>query len=292
MKHVKGDDVDYVLGHSEQELERLSTQARQFEPFTRRVFQAAGVGSGMRVLDVGSGPGDVAFLAAELVGDSGSVTGTDKVPAAVALARARAGGKSLRNVTFREGDPTEMTFDRPFDAIVGRFILMHCGDPPTMLRKLAAHLQLGGVMVFLEPVWSFARSLPPVPLYERCCQWIVAAFRSAGAEPEMGIKLHSAFVAAGLPEPSMQMYPVIGGPATSLDWLRGIAGIVNTMQSEIIRLSLATAEEVDSSTLVDRLHAETAATGSVIVAPAMVGAWAQVQHGQESAPRKSSGAER
>jgi hypothetical protein len=184
--------------------------------------------------------------------------------------------KGLRNVAFREGDPTEMIFERPFDAIVGRMILMHCGDPPAMLRKLAAQVQPGGIMVFVEPAWSFARSLPLVPLHERCCQWIVQAFRSAGVETEMGIKLHSAFVVAGLPGPSMQIYPIIGGPAAALDWLRGIAGIVNTMQSEIIRLGLATTEEVGSTTLVGRLNAEAVPTDSVIVAPGMVGAWARV----------------
>jgi len=276
MKQVSDKDVGYVLGHSEQELERISTQARRFEAFTRQVFQAAGVASGMRVLDAGSGPGDVAFLAAELVGSGGSVIGTDKAATAVALARSRASSKGLRNVAFREGDTAQMSFDQPFDAVVGRMILMHCGDPPTMLRKLATHVRPGGVMAFLEPTWSFARSLPLVPLYERCCQWIVEAFRSAGVESDMGIKLHSAFVAAGLPGPSMQMYPIVGGPMAALNWLRGLADIVNTIQSEIIRLGLATAVEIDSSTLADRLYAEAAATDSVIVAPGMVGAWVRV----------------
>ena len=275
MAQVDGNHVEYALGHSEQELERISAQARRFEPFTRQVFQSAGVENGMRVLDVGSGPGDVAFLAAELVGNDGSIIGTDKAPAAVALARARASSKGLRNVEFREGDPTQMTFDRPFDAIVGRLILMHCGDPATMLRKLRFHARPDGIMVFLEPAWSFVRSQPLVPLYQRCCQWIVEAFRSAGIETDMGIKLHSAFVAAGLPAPSMRMYPIVGGPEAAMDWLRGVAGIVHTMRPDIVRLGLATAEEVDSATLVDRLRAEAAATDSVIVAPGMVAAWAR-----------------
>ena len=55
----------YVLGHSERELSRLKAQARMIDPITKRFFQAAGVGASMRVLDVGSGAGDVAFLAAE-----------------------------------------------------------------------------------------------------------------------------------------------------------------------------------------------------------------------------------
>jgi ubiquinone/menaquinone biosynthesis C-methylase UbiE len=105
MKKLEGEAVNYILGHSERELERLGSQARHFEPFTRRVFQAAGLAPGMRVLDVGSGAGDVAFLAAELVGDSGNVVGADRVSAAIATARARAASKGLRNVTFREGDP-------------------------------------------------------------------------------------------------------------------------------------------------------------------------------------------
>ena len=59
----------YLLGHDPDELRRLNAQARVIDPITRRFFQAAGIGPGMRVLDVGSGAGDVAFLAAEIVGE-------------------------------------------------------------------------------------------------------------------------------------------------------------------------------------------------------------------------------
>ena len=61
----------YLLGHSDFELQRLARQAKVLRPTTREWFHAAGMAPGMRVLDVGSGTGDVAFLAAELVGPSG-----------------------------------------------------------------------------------------------------------------------------------------------------------------------------------------------------------------------------
>src|SRR5712692_9244705 len=90
----------YELGHSDRELERLKAQARLIDPITRQFFREAGIVSGMRVLDVGSGAGDVAFLAAELVGEAGEVVGVDRAQAALAAARARANARSLRNVSF------------------------------------------------------------------------------------------------------------------------------------------------------------------------------------------------
>jgi ubiquinone/menaquinone biosynthesis C-methylase UbiE len=80
----------YALGHSNREVDRLSAQARLLEPLTREFLSQAGIVPGMRVLDVGSGAGDVAFLAAELVGDTGTVIGTDRAPGVLAIARARA----------------------------------------------------------------------------------------------------------------------------------------------------------------------------------------------------------
>jgi ubiquinone/menaquinone biosynthesis C-methylase UbiE len=59
-----------VLGHSEAVLRRLTFQAALIEPITRELLVDAGIAEGMRVLDVGTGRGDVAFLVAEIVGDT------------------------------------------------------------------------------------------------------------------------------------------------------------------------------------------------------------------------------
>src|ERR1700675_4963255 len=141
----------YSLGHSEEELERLSVQARLIDPITRRFFVEAGIGPGMRILDVGSGTGNIAFLAAELAGTTGEVIGTDRSPTALAVARERAEARSLSNVSFREGDPAEMNIEQPFDAVVGRYVLMHQPDPAAMLRGVVTHVRPAGVVVFHEP---------------------------------------------------------------------------------------------------------------------------------------------
>jgi ubiquinone/menaquinone biosynthesis C-methylase UbiE len=82
------DDTDYALGRNEAEYERLIEQAELLRPLTRRVFEAAGIGPRMRVLDVGCGVGDVSFLVGEMVGSDGSVVGVDLDGTAVELADA------------------------------------------------------------------------------------------------------------------------------------------------------------------------------------------------------------
>jgi SAM-dependent methyltransferase len=267
----------YVLGHSDREIERLKTQARLIDPITQRFFREAGIIPGMRVLDVGTGAGDVAFLAAEIVGDNGEVVGVDRVPAALEAARARASARSLRNVIFREGDPGEMTFERPFDAVIGRYVLQFQKDPATMLRLIAGHVRPGGVVTFHEIDWSGLGSFPPTPTYDRCCRWGVDTLRLHGTETRMGFKLHSTFVAAGLAPPSMRMEALIGGGANSAALLQLLAELVATLLPEMERLRVATAADVGVETLVERMRNEAIATSSVIFGHYQIGAWSRVQ---------------
>ena len=85
----------YPFQSSDDERQRLIAQGELVAPLTRRLFGNAGIRSGMRVLDIGSGSGDVTFLAAQLVGPEGSVVGVDRDPAQVAFAeeRAKAAGR-------------------------------------------------------------------------------------------------------------------------------------------------------------------------------------------------------
>jgi ubiquinone/menaquinone biosynthesis C-methylase UbiE len=265
--------AEYVLGHSDRELERLSAQARLIEPITRQFFIEAGIVPRMRILDVGSGGGDVTFLAADLVGDKGSVVGVDRAAAAVVAARRRAEARSLKNVSFREGDPAEMTFKKSFDAVVGRYVLMYQADPAHTLRQLGRHLQPGGIIVFQEPDWNALRSFPPVPTYDRCCRWILEAGMRATSNWNMADKLHAAFLAAGLPAPTMRMRTFIGGGTEAGDWLRATAELVATLLPTMEKFGVATAAEVNLATLAERMSQEVAQSNSVIFWRSEVGAW-------------------
>ena len=266
----------YVLGHSEFELGRLARQERLIGHVTREYLQSAGISPGMRVLDVGSGTGSVAFLVAEFVGPSGQVVGTDLAPSAVAAASEGAVARGLKQVSFRQGNPAAMTFEQPFDAVVGRYVLLFQADPAEMLRQLAKLLRPAGVMAFHEPDWSFVRSDPPAPAYDQCTKWTVETFDRVGTSTNMGAKLHRAFVGAGLPPPTMRMQAVIGDATSAAEWLRAVAELAIVLAPTMEQQGVASLADIDCDTLVDRVMQDVAARHSMIVGRAEIGAWVQV----------------
>jgi ubiquinone/menaquinone biosynthesis C-methylase UbiE len=265
----------YAPGHSERELDRLTAQARTFEPFTRQLFHEAGLRPGMRVLDVGCGSGDVALLAGELVGPTGTVVGVDRVAAAIVRAKARAECRRMSNVQFVEDDPTLVRFDQGFDAIVGRLILMYYPDPVDALRKLLVHLRPGGIVAFQEFDATGCKSHPASPTYECCKNWIIRALQLSGANTNIGLELYRIFQSSGLPAPVLRLDGAIsGGPTASYEML---AEVVRSLLPAIERFGIATATEVEIESLALRIRDEVLAEDGVVVAPLLIGAWARYQ---------------
>ena len=263
----------YALGHSEHELKRLSDQAGAFAPFTRQLLEQAGIAPGMRVLDVGSGAGDSAFLAADLVGQGGEVIGADPAPAAVEWANTRADSLRLRNVRFVEADPTILDFDQKFDAIIGRMVLMYYPDPVLAIQKLIHHLRPGGLMIFQEFYTDIFSSMPAAPTFERAAGWMKKTLSATGARIQLGLELYPVFVAAGLPPPQLRMDTVIAGGADFPYEI--IAAAIQSLMPVMEKLKIATAAEVAIPTLAARMRDEVVAGKGVALSPALVGAWSR-----------------
>jgi len=266
--------VSYPLGHEDNELDRLKTQARLIDPLTRRFFHEAGIESGMRVLDVGCGAGDTSLLFAEMVGEGGEVVAVDRAPAAIIAARAKAEGR--RNLSFLEGDPAGMTFERPFDAVAGRYVLMFQKHPAEMLRALASHLRPGGLIAFHELAYEGISSFPPLPTFDQVWRWNAETTRLYGADPSMGAKLYSAFVSAGLPAPTLRAEALWSRGAGSADVLLRARNLTRSLLPEMARLGVATHEEVGLETLLERMRDEAVTMNSVVVGPLEVGAWSRI----------------
>ena len=197
--------ADYPLGHTDAEHERLIRQAARVAPITERFFRDAGIGLGQRVLDLGSGVGDVAMLAARLVGPSGQVVAIERDPRSIVKASARVTEAGFHNVSFNESNVNEILDEQPFDAAVGRFILMYLPDPVATLRSISQVVRPGGVFVFQEPCWvPVLAHLAQLPLWFATASLIDKTMR-ASANHDMGTDLYHTFVEAGLRAPTMRM---------------------------------------------------------------------------------------
>jgi SAM-dependent methyltransferase len=265
----------YALGYTVEEHSRLVRQAALLAPCTERLFRAAGIGPGNRVLDVGAGIGDVSLLLGKIVGPAGEVIGVERDPNSVAKARARIEAASLKNISFMQSDIEAANTAGTFDAVVGRFILMYLPDPAQTLRGLARQVRPGGSVAFLEPSWAAARGLSAhLRLYSDCAAAIVETFKTCGVNPEMGPLLLKAFRDAGLPTPAMNMEIMLGDDE---EFTRAPVRILRSLEPQASRNGVSLAGVGDLDTLGDRLKAEVKASGCPISWLAgHVGAWCRL----------------
>jgi len=264
----------YTFADRGHEQRRLASQAAGFDPLTERLFQAAGVGVGMRVLDLGSGAGDVALLAARLVGPEGEVVGIERDPAAVASATDRVRRAEVDNVRFIEGDVQALdAITGTFDAVVGRLVLMYLPDPVDAIRRAAGVVRPGGLVCLHEGDMTYDWASPMTPLWTQMRAWFIEALERTNVATRMGLSLFPAFLAAGLPAPELRMECAVGGGERARAW--GWANVMRGVLPLLERLEIATAEDLDPDTLADRLNRDLQDADGIVIWPPMTGAWAR-----------------
>jgi SAM-dependent methyltransferase len=268
-------EVDYVLGTSDRERQRLIAQAKQLYDTTLDAFRWGGIGAGMRVLDIGCGVGDVAMLAADIVGPSGSVVAIDRDTDNLAFAKQRASASGYTNIDFRVAEIGDFQDEMPFDSIVGRYILLFLPDRVGSLKSLMRSLRSGGSVVMVEPDFSLPfRSIPPAPLFDRVTELARAVIAAGNINVDSGPALLRVFREAGLEGTRMDARQWVGGgPGYEIYWL--VAELVRSMVPAMEKHGIRGGEELDVETLAARLEAEAVALGSVLFFYRNFSAWAK-----------------
>jgi SAM-dependent methyltransferase len=125
-----------------------------FGEWPERVVDAAGLGSGERVLDVACGTGVLARHVAERVGPAGAVVGLDPNEGMLAVAK-----RLAPELEWRRGVAESIPFeDGAFDAVVSQFGLMFFDSPEAGLREMVRVLSVGGRLVVV--VWASLEDTP------------------------------------------------------------------------------------------------------------------------------------
>jgi ubiquinone/menaquinone biosynthesis C-methylase UbiE len=272
MSEVKS-DREYVLGKNDSEHTRLIRQARLLEPITERCFRDAGIGLGQRVLDIGSGVGDVSLLLARIVGPTGQVVGVELDAAVLEKARARAKETRCENISFIATDVMQAKFEKPFDAIVGRLILQFLSDPVAVLCALAKFLKPGGIVAFQEPSWnSMFPQLAHLPLRSACAKLVYETFQRAQTRTDMELTLYRGIQAAGLPAPNLRIETPLGQDSETRHWL---FDLMCTLRSKMDLQQAARSLIGNFDTLRERLDKELDESNSYAACIALVSAWSR-----------------
>jgi SAM-dependent methyltransferase len=269
----KGLQQGYVPGDAPRELARLEYQAIFFRDMTRDVLLRAGIEPGMRILDLGCGVGDVSLIASELVGPSGKILAIDQSSDAIAVAQRRMLAAERHHVGFRQSSIEDFDKLDEFDAVIGRFILVHLPDPASALKRIAECVRKEAIIAFCELDLRTSTTTTESPLFDRSVKWIVDVFNATGRKADMGSELFAAFRTAGL-APKLAAYQRVGSQ-DEIEGLDFLAESVRTLVPAIEKLGIAAATDIDIETLKDRLVAEAQKTDPCIFFPRFVGAWAR-----------------
>jgi SAM-dependent methyltransferase len=263
---------EYALGSTDAEIERLQAQAAVIAEPTAVMLQRGGIEPGMRVLDLGCGPGDVSFLLADLVGAGGSVVGVDLDAAQLAVANRRRDERGAATVEFQQGDARTFVADQPFDAVVCRLLLMHLPEPAEVLAHHLRNLRPGGPFVAVDYDMSGARAYPDVPLYREAGAWMQAGFRHVGAEPNIGMGLPELLHRVGLTDVGTLGLQLFFGPEDR--WAVGyVVDVVRSLKSLILASGVVSEAGMGLDTLEERMDAQIRERRAGWTMPTIVGGW-------------------
>ncbi len=119
-----------------------------FDQWPSRIIEAAGVGDGDRVLEVGCGTGVLAREVIKRVGTDGGVVGLDLSESMLGVARG-----ICPDVDFRQGNAMDLPLDdESFDVAIASFVLMFVPDPVQAVGEMWRVLKPGGRLVIT--VWE------------------------------------------------------------------------------------------------------------------------------------------
>jgi len=153
---------------------------------------------GMRLLDVGCGPGSITRGLAERVAP-GEVIGLDLSRETLEEARRDAASRGLTNVRYQEGSVYTLPFaDASFDVAYAHQVFQHLRERDAALGEMLRVVRPGGLVAVRDVDWGTAAYWPRDPWLDRFVEMHLKTWYRNGGEPLMGRQLRALFNAAGV----------------------------------------------------------------------------------------------
>jgi len=194
------EERDYYLGTHDVEIRRLGLQHRVWRPHVLDAWRRAHISTGSRVIDAGAGPGYASLDLAEIVEETGMVFALERSDRFLSALRSAAAARGLANVETHAIDlVTDPIPVVGADAVWIRWVFAFLSDPISVLKKLAASLRPGGVIVIHEYMdWGTLNWSPRRPILSEFVEVAISSWRASGGEPDIAVQLLPMLPKAGL----------------------------------------------------------------------------------------------
>jgi ubiquinone/menaquinone biosynthesis C-methylase UbiE len=180
----------------------------KFHPAMQRLLEPLELRSGLRVLDVGSGPGHTAMAIAQRVLPGGHVTGVDINAEFVERARSRAAAAGLAgSLEYQHCEfPPLPLPDAAFDRVWCKNVLEYVDDADATVAEMTRVAAPAGIVVAVDSDWEMMALELGAQARERSERVLAAAKTIALNEPRIGRRLFHLFLAAGLKDVDVKVF--------------------------------------------------------------------------------------
>jgi ubiquinone/menaquinone biosynthesis C-methylase UbiE len=184
----------YTLRVGKHDEERLAISDEIYGPSTRAFLINSGIRAGMRVLDVGCGPGNISCWLAEQVGEDGNVVAVDISDESLSVAATKASEHNITNIQFVQCAADELDrIEGTFDMVFCRFLLIHLTDPKRALLSMASKLNENGILCCEEPTTYTHSCYPTNRFFDKANLLTQQLGNKKGVDYNFGEKIFSLF---------------------------------------------------------------------------------------------------
>ena len=190
----------------------------------RAVLELLDPQSGEDVLDVGSGPGYLAWEIAQLVGSRGSVDGVDPSESMLSIAARRSAGEHAGTLRFGVGEALALPFpDGSFDAVTATQVYEYVPDMSAALAEARRVLRPGGRLLILDTDWDSLvwHSLDPDRMRR-----VLTAWNEHLADPYLPRRLGRLLTDAGFTVARRHLHPLFNAGYDEHTVSAGVMGLV------------------------------------------------------------------
>jgi SAM-dependent methyltransferase len=247
---MRGDPSStYIHGTAPDEQARLSLLNDLLNIGSLRELQLQG---GERILDVGSGLGQLARAMARVAGVP--VVGVERSPEQIGEAERQAGLAGERGlVEFRQGDAGQLPLEADewgsFDVAHTRFLLEHLRDPLPVVRAMVRAVKPGGRIVLEDDDHDLLRLWPEPPGFPALWQAYQRSYEFLGNDPIVGRRLVGLLAEAGA-QPARNSVVFFGscaGDPHFPHYVDNLIGVIGGARATIVEAMLLDGDAVDAA---------------------------------------------